>query len=172
MTDCNQVLDEGAPTSTGGLVNAARLSDMMGLEPMIDPPRERYLQGWGEQRADARPIVYTWNMVEMDTRNQSTAIAFDLVEGESPLIVGMDVKRYADTYNKTRPPTIVIKRPSDTAERVFHKYISKDYNGNDFVHVEIEPHRRMSTNSLLSSSVKGTEGSWAKKLQRYTHAPK
>lgn len=57
-------------------------------------------------------------MVE-DTCGKPTMLTFDLVEGESPLIVGLDIKRYADTLNRHEPPLIIFKRPTDTSERSF-----------------------------------------------------
>lgn len=94
----------------------------------------------------------------MDIYNKQTVIPFDLVEEESPHIVGKYVKRYADTHKPTQPPTIVIRRPSYTATGVFHTYIAKDSQGSDWVRVEVITHRGLSSASLVVANQRCREG--------------
>lgn len=62
-------------------------------------------------------------------------IPFDLVEGLSTPIIGLDIKRHSDTINRTQPPTILIKRPTDTCPGKFYTYIATDDCGNDRVRI-------------------------------------
>lgn len=53
-------------------------------------------------------------------------VTFDLMQGESPLIMGHDVKQYSNTVNLAESPTTTFWRPMDTCERTFFTYIIKD----------------------------------------------
>lgn len=43
--DVNPILDEGAPTSTGGIENAAKLCNMLAMNLNLKPPRSLYHHG-------------------------------------------------------------------------------------------------------------------------------
>lgn len=165
----NPILDEGAPTSTGGLINAARICDMLGISFSLDPPRSEYLHGWGTECAGARPILCSWDLKVSDAHGKPTTFTFDLVEGESPLILGLDVKRFANTDNLAAPPYIRFKRPQDIDTRVFHTYIEPDHDGNDRIRFEIVPHLGSTVSSLMTTT-KNSDINLAKRLHRFTHA--
>lgn len=46
-TDMNPILDSGAPTSTGDIYNAIHVSDFLGIDSELSPPRAIYDHGWG-----------------------------------------------------------------------------------------------------------------------------
>lgn len=66
-------------------------------------------------------------------------VTFDIVEGESPLIVCLDVKQYADTFDIVEPPILLFHRATDTGERSFYTNTSKDNDLNDRIRFEIVP---------------------------------
>lgn len=82
--DLNPILDEGAPTSTGGIRNAARLCVALGIALNLDEPRDVYLHGWGDRCADAKIIKYSWTITIQDVNDLPTSFIFDLVDGDSP----------------------------------------------------------------------------------------
>lgn len=170
LRDVNPMMDEGAPTSIGGLNNAARLSDALGMPLQLSQPKSVYRHGWGDGCADPKTVVATWHLRTSDMNGKPTIIPFDIVEGESPLILGLDVKRFADTINLAQPSILKIKRPSDKAERHFHTYLDKDINGNLRTWVEIAHHPKLSVNSLMSSVDKHRTLNIVKKLHRFSHA--
>lgn len=46
-TDPKQMLDGGAPTSTGGILNSLRLCYALAMPLKLWAQRERYNRGWG-----------------------------------------------------------------------------------------------------------------------------
>ena len=98
LPDPNPILDEGAPTSTGGIENATILCDILGIPLSLEPPWERYYHGWGQDCLNAKMTVCSWTMTVQDTRSKPTSFTFDLVEGNAPLILGMDIRQYTNTY--------------------------------------------------------------------------
>lgn len=115
----------------------------MGLALSVEQSRERYFHGWVLNCGDAKQVVCTRNLIVMLTQKKPTVISFDLVEGDSPLIIGIDAKRYAEPFKTTKPPKLVIRMPSDTLQRVLYTYIAEDAHGNYKVRVEIIPHWRL-----------------------------
>lgn len=84
--------------------------------------------------------------------------------------MGLDVKQYADTMNRTSPTRIVFQRPGDTSERVFNTYIAKDEDGNERIRFEIAPHARSTSTSLLGSKTARQELNMVKRVHRFSHA--
>lgn len=105
-------------------MNAARLCEALGIELKVEHPRKSYHHGWGQGCADYKPIMRTWTILTMDVNDRPTSLCFDLVDGVSPLLVGLDIKRYADTVNTEEPTVLLIKRPTDGEYRVFYKNIA------------------------------------------------
>lgn len=62
QVDSNPIFDEGAPTPTTGIHNAATLCDILGIPLILDAPREQYEHGWGQECHDARLITATWTL--------------------------------------------------------------------------------------------------------------
>lgn len=59
-TDVNPIVDPGAPTSAGGMLDITEICDSRGIEVTIEPPRDVYIHGWGMDCANGKPIIGTW----------------------------------------------------------------------------------------------------------------
>lgn len=105
-TDLNPILDEGAPTSTGGIEEATAIYDQLGIRLVLDPPRNLYVHSWGATSQDPRSVVCTCNLVVNDRDDLPAVLPFDLVRGSSPFLLGLDEKRYSDNMNRTWPSVI------------------------------------------------------------------
>lgn len=167
--DPNPILDEGAPRSIGGMNNAMRLCDVLGYKFEVDAPREDYWHGWGDQAADLRPVQCTWTLTVNDENGKPTAIPFDLIEGNAPLIVGLDLKRHADTVNRSSTTFVTFQRPTDTSERRFRTYLSKDSTGNERIRLAIVPITRTHMRSLMMTGRPRDTLTLVKKMHRLTH---
>lgn len=170
LPDPNPILDEGAPTSTGGIDNAIVLCDVLGITLSLDPPRERYYQGWGEDCLGAKLIVCSWTLTTQDIAGKPTALTFDLVQGKSPLIIGQDIRQYCNTFNLTEQKYIRLKRPTDDAERYLYTYLVP---GDSRLRLDVAPHPLSVKRTLLGnihSSAKRAPLTLCKRIHRYTHA--
>lgn len=103
----------------------------------------------GESCLDAKSIKWSCNLMVEYFNRKHTMLKFDLVEGESPLIIIFDVKLYADTHNMEETQRILFRIPTDTIERTFFTYIYKDPEGNYIIRFEIAPHNGTTVDSLM-----------------------
>lgn len=62
LSDPNPILDEGAPTSTRGIENVAIFCDILWIQMTLDPPREIYLHGWGDDFHGAKMTMCSWTL--------------------------------------------------------------------------------------------------------------
>lgn len=170
--DLNPILDDGALTSTSGIENATALCDALCIPLDLDPPRAHYFHGWGDTAENAKPFIATWTLVINDIHGRPTSLQFDIVEGTSPMILGLDVRKYCNTMNRTNPPTVCMKRPMDVQERVFFTYIAADDDTNERLRVDLVPHRESTMTSLLGTTKHGLriDKNAIKKIHRFTHA--
>lgn len=106
----------------------------------------------------------------MDALCQPTRITFNFVEGESPLLVGLDLKRYSNTNNMESENKTIFKRPTDTARRVFNTYIADDQKGNPHLWLDLAPSRYSTMGSLMQGIVRNKDLNIVKKVHRFTHA--
>lgn len=106
----------------------------------------------------------------MDVSNWPVTLRFDLVEGKSPLILGMDIKRFSDTCNRKTPTVIKFKRPEDVRVYTLHTYIAKDQMGCERLRLEMVPHARSTMSTMMSSSDRNRELHMAKRVHRFGHA--
>lgn len=153
-------------------MNAAKLCEYIGIPFTVRAPRGKYYHGWGTNCANPKPMIYTWDLYVIDANGRNTTLTFDLVDGESPLLIGLDVKRHSDTINIDGHSRIVIKRPHDEKPRVFLTYIMKDEGGDERMRMDIIPHAQSTNNTLMASTVKRCDINLAKKLHRFTHKSK
>lgn len=58
-----------------------------------------YSHGWGDKCVNPQKVKCTWDLLVEDINRKPTMMTFDLVEGEYPSILGLDIKRYSDTIN-------------------------------------------------------------------------
>lgn len=119
--------------------------------------------------ADSKPVVASWNLTINDLNKKSTVFVFDLVEGDSPLIIGLDIRRYCNTDNLSKPSTISFKMPTDLHVKSFYTYIAPDNGQNMRLRIEIAPRKNSSIKILLSGIVKPTDLNLAKRLHRFMH---
>lgn len=145
------------------------LADALAIPLKLATPRKRYKHGWGTNCADAREVIVTWYLTINDRNGNATTLPFDLVEGRSPLILGLDVKQYSNTLNRQDPPVIEFQRPSDTAVRQFEIYQAKDEDGNPRLRVSMVPHQHSSVRSLLANGSARQDLNLVRRLHRYTH---
>lgn len=169
-TDPKPIMYEGAPTSTGGMEDAVTMCNLLGIPFKVEKPDEVYMHGWGTDCAGARQVKCSWEITIMDESNRPVSLIFDLVEGRPPLITGMDLKRYADTCNRTVPGTITFKRPQDKHVFKLCTYILKDNMGNLRLRLSIVPYRMPYMQSLMGSNEKRPELIMAKRVHRFGHA--
>lgn len=66
---------------------------------------------------------------------------------------------------------IIFRRPTDTADRSFYTYISKDRESNDRIQVELIPHGRKTVEKLMDGTQNRREVARVKKVTvlRMTH---
>lgn len=112
----------------------------------------------------------SWYLTVNDTNKNATTFIFDVIDGESPLIVGLDVKRYSKTDNISIPTIISFQSLTDTNVKEVFTYISNDDDQNPRLRIEIAPHRGSSMKMLLSGILKQTEMNLAKNPHRFLHA--
>lgn len=128
--DVSPILDDGAPTASGGIDNAAKLYNTLGLCLNLIPPRMLYINRWGINGTDAKPIVASWYLTVNKTKKNGNTFIFDLIDCERSLIVGLDVRRSSKTDNVSIPPIISLKRPTNSIVKDFYTYISNDDDQN------------------------------------------
>lgn len=167
----NPIIDEGAPKNIGGLTNVARLCDALGITLEISSPRENYIHGWGDTCENARPIVGTWYLTINDINGNPTCFPFDVVKGEMPILLGLESEKHSDSQSLEKPQTITYLRPEiDKEKRVFYVYYDNDQYGNERKWIELVPHEKSTTCSLMANVVSRHDIVLAKKLHRYSHA--
>lgn len=96
----------------------------MNREVTLDEPRTVYKRGWGPKSSDASDIIASWTLYMQDMKNKPTAIDFDVTNDASPIILGMDVKKYTLTDNLASPPVMIMNRPSDKGVRTMETCLS------------------------------------------------
>lgn len=111
-----------------------------------------------------------WYLKTMDRNSKPTVIPFDKVERDSPLILGLDVKRFLNTFNLSKPTEIMIKRPTDKQQRELLTYIGKDENGNLRTWIDIAHHPKTTVKSIMATETKRNTLNKVKKTHRFKHA--
>lgn len=90
------------------------------------------------------------------------------MQGESPLIIGLEVTGFCITDNVTVPTFVLFKRPQDNRQREFLTYIEPDTDGNERIRVVDITHAGSTILSLLESTT-SKYMNLAKRLHRFTH---
>lgn len=171
LSDPNPILDKGAPTSTGSIEETTVLCGILQISLVLEPPRDRYMHGGGDQCLGAKMIICSWSLSVMDINGLPTTFNFDLVQGSSRLIISMGVKAYCNTFNTPEQKKIQMKRPGDKSERISHIYLVPE---DKRLRLALAPHPLAKVDTLLSkvSSPRREPLVLCKKIQRYTHASK
>lgn len=63
-----------------------------------------------------KSIVAKWYLTVHDAFHKPTIILFGLGEDDSPLIIGLDLKKYFNTANLRKTPHIEFQRPTDSSK--------------------------------------------------------
>lgn len=116
--------------------------------------------------------VCSWTLNTYDTTGKLTSLTFDLVPGTSPLILGMDIRAYCNTFNLGDQKYIKMQRPHDNAERILFTYLVPE---DKRLRLDIAPHPRSVVRTLLGNiqtTAQRTPMTFCKKIHRYTHATK
>lgn len=61
----------------------------------------------------------TWDMLIENDCGKSAMMTSELLDRESPLIIGMDVQSYCNTLIIDKTSRFVLQRPNDTSKRTF-----------------------------------------------------
>ena len=172
----NPILDEGSPTTWGGIEDAAYLCDTLEIILNLDPPLGNLSLGWGTDFINAKPIMASWIFTVIDLDNNPTFFIFHLVEGSSPLLLGPDVKYFTNTLNLLNEKCIIIKSPSDTGQRCFSTYIFPDVthgSGNKRLRIAIAMQANANEKLLMSDLQLKSQHSpllFSNQIHLFTHA--
>lgn len=175
--DPNPIYDSGSPCCTAGTNSAARLCDLLEIDLTMHAPREEMVHGWGEQGLGAESFVGCWELTIFDQEQRPCTILFDLLPGNSSIIIGLDIGKYAIQNNIADSPFICFCRPHHSSPRTFSTYIAADPNKPrcNRIRVEIIPRLSNYITSLASSTlhnrIKRAPKLFAKRVHRLTHAP-
>lgn len=143
---------------------------MIGIPFKVFKPKKNYVHGWGIDCSNAKEIQCTWELTVMDVNQHPVTLSFDLVNGSSPLIIGLDVKQHADTCNRKYPRTITFQRPGDIHVYTMHTYIEKDTTGSDRSRLQIVPHELSPIRTMMTTTDERQEIKMAKQVHKFGHA--
>lgn len=85
----------------------------MDVELQLELAQSNYMHGYAVDCADAKPVKVFWNFTTHDMNGRPATLSFDIVEGRSPIIIGLDLKRYSDTRNMPKESNLTFQRPSE-----------------------------------------------------------
>ena len=147
----------------------------MEIPLILEAPTYNKSHGWGEKGLDPLPVVCTWTLTTFDLHGKPTSFTFDLVLGNDPLLIGLDVSEYTNTLNLEQEPCVVMQRPCDKSRRTFNTYITRhsDKHGNRRQHMAIVPEPGICVTSIMSRLNLRTRRAplvFAKQVHRLTHA--
>lgn len=142
----------------------------MGITLTVDAPRNTYMHGWGTKCSDAKPIRGFWKITIMDVERYPVTFEFDLVEGWSPLIIGLDAAQYANTCNRTDPTTFSIKRPQDRRVYTLHTYTARDQQNSNRLRLQVVPRSNTQIRAMVTTTGSNRELNMAKRIHRFGHA--
>lgn len=74
-------------------------------------------------------IRYTWYLTVFDVGGMQKTIPFDIVDGISPSIVGLDIWRNEKTKNMHHHSYLQFKRQQDNHERKFLTFVDQENDG-------------------------------------------
>ena len=152
---------------------------MFGVPLQLVAPRDTYQHGWGQDCHDPKLIVCTWVLNVQDKNGHTCKLVFDLVNGSSPIVFGLDASRYTNASNLCSNPTISLQRPQDDVRYTFSTYIAPESPQKPLclrTRIEILPRpddtSAQHVGSLLNTLSRTTDRnprSFATRVHRYTH---
>lgn len=145
---------------------------MLGRKLNLDEPRAVYQRGWGPNAADMAEVIASWSLTMQDLNDRTTTITFDVMDDNSPITMGMDIKRFSITDNTSEPKKLIIHRPSDKEKRVLQTYIAQSDPLQARLRLMVIP--KMELNSAMLGEVRRPDNirplTMAKRLHALTHA--
>ena len=152
---------------------------MFGVPLHLVAPRDTYQHGWGQECHNPKLIVCTWVLRVQDKNGNTCKLFFDLVNGSSPIVFGLDASRFTNTYNLCHEPTISLQRPQDDVCYTFSTYIAPESPDKPLclrTRIELLPRpdntQAQHVTSLLSNlrrTVDRNPRTFAARVHRYTH---
>lgn len=91
-----------------------RLSEALGISFKVRESDKRYDRGWGFEGLGSLPVACSWSITIQEVQGLPTTFDFDLFEDNSPLIIGLDLKRYSNTENFSHDRMFKFRRRHDT----------------------------------------------------------
>lgn len=104
-------MDEGSPTSTGGLRYAITLSEALGIPLTVRVADKFYKRGWGFECKGPSTVICSWSITELDAKGRRTTMDFDLFDDDSPILIGLYIKEYSNTEEMHEEMTCKFRRP-------------------------------------------------------------
>lgn len=124
---------------------------------MLEPPPEHYEHGWGEDCHDARPIIASWTLTVIEIHSHAISLSSDLVRGESPLIIGLDVMQYSRvTFLSIRGEDKAEPSPSASPSYPLRLRVSPWESSGAWYTLQCKGHRLCRTVNTLSLKPKDT----------------
>ena len=114
--------------------------------------------------------ICSWSITVHDNSGKPTSFTFDLVPGDSPLILGQEVRAYCNTFNLAEQRYIQMRRPYDDAYRYLFTYIVPQDRR---LRLDLAPHPLSTRETLLGNihaNAKRQPLAFCKRIHRYTHA--
>lgn len=135
----------------------------------LDTPRMIYMRGWGSKGLCTSPVLFSLTLLIKYLNGHLTFLTFDLFDDASPLIIGLDLSRYASTEFLAHPPVLTFGRPTDIGPRRLPIYISSNVPLRAIAHIYVPlttAHGLLSTNLTIQRAL-----IFSKRLHRFSHAP-
>lgn len=171
LTDPNPILDDGSPTSTGGMSSAIKLFEALGIAFDVRRPDKLYERGWGFQCQGASPIACSWSITVQDLAGSPTTFDFDLFRDDSPLIIGLDLRIHSNTENMGTGRAFKFKRPTDSDVRMFQTYVSGEHDLDKRLRVNLCSTVGVTTDKTMGALISNLRASrLVKRFHRLTHA--
>lgn len=175
IIDINTMYDPESPRLSAGVDSTEIFCELTEILLRIARCREIYVHGWGNECLDAIPVIGTWELNTFDIKDLPCSFEFDIIRGSSPIIIGLDVGKYAIQNNLAHPPYLNVRRRSDATRRAFDTYVSADAGSplSDRIQGAILPRLQASVTALISSSLARTiersPNLVLKRIHRLTH---
>ena len=114
--------------------------------------------------------VCSWSITVHDNAGKPTSFTFDLVPGNSPLILGQEVRAYCNTFNLAEQRYIQMRRTYDDDYRYLFTYIVPQDRR---LRLDLAPHPLSTKETLLGNihaNAKRQPLAFCKRVHRYAHA--
>lgn len=101
--DPSPIIEKVNTTSTAGFHSILSFCELSGMSSKLLPAKYAYKRGWGPTGAPGSPVIAAWELMVQYMDEKPVEICFDVTQDDSPIILGMDVKRFSITTNVESP---------------------------------------------------------------------